>query len=97
MLEKQTIISQQRRDRIINEANFIIRTKCTTRQTAKEFRLSKTTIHRDVTSILPMISEYLATNVNTVLQYNKAIRHLRGGEVTRNRYCKKLQRRTVFY
>jgi len=93
MVGEQVKLHQRRRIRVIDEANFIISTKCTTREAALKFNMSKSCIYRDMTEVLPMVSENLASEVSSILQYNKAVRHLRGGEVTRNRYCKKLQNR----
>jgi len=93
MVGEQVKLHQRRRTRVIDEANFIISTKCTTREAALKFNVSKSCVYRDMSEVLPMVSEHLAAKVNEVLQYNKAVRHLRGGEVTRNRYCKKLKLR----
>lgn len=45
-----------------------------------------TTAHKDITERLPRISGALAEQVKKVLDYNKAQRHLRGGEATKHKY-----------
>jgi putative DeoR family transcriptional regulator (stage III sporulation protein D) len=92
MIREQVVLHRKRRERVLKEANFIIENSRTTREAAAEFGMSKTTIYRDMTIVLPMISPELTAKVKAVLQYNRSIKHLRGGETTRNRYCKRLQR-----
>lgn len=57
------------------------------RDTARIFGVSKSTVHKDVTERLPRINRDLAQKVKTVLDHNKAERHLRGGEATRRKYA----------
>ena len=45
-----------------------------------------TTIHKDVTERLPQINELIAKRVRNILDTNKAERHLRGGEATKQKY-----------
>ena len=54
----------------------------TVRETAKEFGISKSTVHIYLTKISPN-----ATSAE-ILAKNKAERHIRGGEATRNKYLK---------
>ena len=58
----------------------------TVRQTASVFRVSKSTVHKDVTERLPAIDHTLADEVRTVLNVNKAERHIRGGLATKEKY-----------
>lgn len=53
---------------------------------AKEFGVSKSTVHKDLTERLPEINPELASKVKEVLEYHKSIRHIRGGEATRQKY-----------
>lgn len=66
-------------------AEYIIDTKCTVRQAAKHFNISKSTVHKDVTERLEAISARLFSKVTAVIRTNKAQRHIRGGEKTRLR------------
>jgi len=43
-------------------------------------------VHKDVTERLPRVSKELARKVQKVLARNKAERHIRGGEATRQKY-----------
>jgi putative DeoR family transcriptional regulator (stage III sporulation protein D) len=72
--------------RAVNIGEHIFRTKATVRDTALTFKVSKSTVHKDVTERLPRIQPGLAQAVKTVLEHNKAQRHLRGGEATRKKY-----------
>ena len=70
-------------ERAIEIANYIILQKATVRQTAKKFGVSKSTVHKDVTARLLQINPSLAAEARTVLDKNKAERHIRGGLATR--------------
>ncbi|MDP3044617.1 MAG: sporulation transcriptional regulator SpoIIID [Eubacteriales bacterium] len=72
--------------RVLDICAYILETNATVRQTATEFNVSKSTVHKDMTERLPSLNKKLATKVRTVLEYNKAERHLRGGEATRRKY-----------
>ncbi|MFP4661368.1 MAG: sporulation transcriptional regulator SpoIIID [Halanaerobiales bacterium] len=74
--------------RVKEVANYIYETKATVRQTAKIYGVSKSTIHKDVTERLLKIDPELANRVKKVLEFNKAERHIRGGEATRKKYRK---------
>lgn len=75
-------------DRIFDEAQFVVETKATIRQTATNFGVSKSTVHRDLRLILPTISHSLNMQVDEVLEQNTAERHIRGGEATKRKYLK---------
>ncbi|MCG8515277.1 MAG: sporulation transcriptional regulator SpoIIID [Halanaerobiales bacterium] len=74
------------RERVIEVAHYIYETKATVRQTAKIYGVSKSTIHKDVTERLLRIEAELAERVKQILEFNKAERHIRGGEATRKKY-----------
>ena len=74
------------RERVKEVANYIYETKATVRQTASVYGVSKSTIHKDVTERLLRIDAELADKVKKVLEFNKAERHIRGGEATRKKY-----------
>ena len=76
-------------ERVIELANYIIDTKCTVRQAAKKFGVSKSTVHKDVTERLKGINFSLYKEVLPVLAINKAERHLRGGQATKEKYQRK--------
>lgn len=74
------------RERVLQIAAYIVEYRCTVRQAATAFSVSKSTVHKDVAERLPKINMALAREVRAVLNTNKAERHLRGGEATRKKY-----------
>lgn len=74
-------------ERAIELAHYIIDTKDTVRGAAKKFGVSKSTVHKDVTERLRNINASLAFETKKVLDENKSMRHLRGGEATRIKWC----------
>jgi putative DeoR family transcriptional regulator (stage III sporulation protein D) len=79
--------------RVMEIAEYIMETGFTVRQTAQVFGVSKSTVHKDVTERLPQINVNLAGDVRKILEKNKAERHLRGGEATRQKYLSEKQSR----
>ena len=75
-------------DRIVDEANYIIGTGATIRETAKIFHFSKSTVHKDVSDRLKGIDICLYKKVKKVLDKNLSERHIRGGEATKRKYRK---------
>ena len=74
------------RKRVQEVARYIYETKATVREAAEIYGVSKSTIHKDVTERLKKIDPRMADRVKEVLEYNKAERHIRGGEATRRKY-----------
>ena len=70
----------------MEEGYFILRTRSTVRAAAAYFDVSKSTVHKDLTQRLPQLDPRLCQRVQAVLAQNKALRHLRGGEATRQKY-----------
>ncbi len=69
-------------------ARHIIETGNTVRDTAKVFGISKSTVHKDVAERLKRSNPELYSTVKEILDRNKAERHLRGGEATRQKFIK---------
>lgn len=69
-------------------AKHIIETGNTVRDTAKIFGISKSTVHKDVTERLKKSNPEIYSIVKQILDKNKAERHLRGGEATRQKFIK---------
>ncbi len=67
-------------------AVYIIENKTTVRAAAKQFGVSKSTVHKDLIERLPHCNRALYLQVKEVLQQNKAERHIRGGMATRKKY-----------
>jgi len=72
--------------RVLEICSYILDTRATVRQAAQIFQVSKSTVHKDMTERLPYLNKQLAAAVKSVLEQNKAERHLRGGEATRKKY-----------
>lgn len=74
--------------RVIKEADYIIDTGYTVRQIANFFKVSKSTVHKDLHERLLNIDKNKYMLVDQILKYHTNIRHLRGGESTRKKYLK---------
>ena len=73
-------------ERAVEIAAYIIDKNATVRQTAKQFRVSKSTVHKDVTERLIQIRPMMAAKARKVLDMNKSERHIRGGLATKEKY-----------
>ncbi|PDO10368.1 MAG: sporulation transcriptional regulator SpoIIID [Candidatus Reconcilbacillus cellulovorans] len=82
------------RERTIKIGRSLVETRQTVRHIAKEFGVSKSTVHKDLTERLPEINPDLAHQVKMILEYHKSIRHLRGGEATKIKYKRSRQNET---
>jgi putative DeoR family transcriptional regulator (stage III sporulation protein D) len=69
-------------------AVYIIETGATVRNCAKRFGISKSTVHKDLSQRLKQCNKSLYIQVRRVLEQNKAERHIRGGQATREKYLK---------
>ena len=74
------------RRRVLYQARIMLDNKLTVREVAKIIGLSKSTIHKDLTEKLKLIDEYLFDEIANLLEYNKNIRHIRGGQKTKEKY-----------
>lgn len=75
--------------RAIEISNYIIESGATVRRAAKEFEISKSTAHKDVSGRIENINPALAKEVRKILEVNKAERHIRGGLATKEKYAKR--------
>lgn len=73
-------------ERVLAAGAYIIRTKATIRKTAIVFGVSKSTIHKDITERLLEINPQIAIEAKSILDYNKAVRNIRGGNATKLKY-----------
>jgi len=76
----------QIKERILNEAEYIINTKKTIRELATIFKVSKSTVHKDLHYRLMYIDRALYNKVYNIFQYHINIRHIRGGQSTKKKY-----------
>ena len=73
-------------ERACDLALYIIEHQATVRSAAKQFGISKSTVHKDLSQRLPAFNRALYIQVKEVLDLNKAERHIRGGIATRRKY-----------
>lgn len=77
--------------RAVEIGEYIVENRTTVRVAAKVFGISKSTVHMDVTEKLEKINPSLFRQVRSVLDENKAQRHIRGGLATREKYRKQVR------
>lgn len=73
-------------ERACELALYIIENKATVRSAAKQFGISKSTVHKDLSERLATFNRPLYIQVKAILEENKAERHIRGGIATRRKY-----------
>lgn len=74
--------------RVLDETFHIINTEDTIRNIAKIFCVSKSTVHKDLNERLQEADIELYKKVAEILKNHIDVRHLRGGESTRQKYLK---------
>ena len=79
-------------ERALELAEYIIENRATVRAAARQFGVSKSTVHKDLSERLETIDKALYDQVKEVLEYNKAERHIRGGLATREKYLRRNNR-----
>ena len=77
--------------RVFDTANHIINTKDTIRKTALIFDVSKSTVHKDIHERLLLIDKEKYLKVKKIMEEHIEIRHLLGGESTRQLFLRKKQ------
>ena len=85
-MREYSLYNLQIEERAVIIANYIIDVRATVRQAAKEFGVSKSTVHKDVTERLKRINPQLAEKTRQILDINKSERHIRGGLATKEKY-----------
>ena len=82
-------------ERAIILADYMIENNATVRQAAKQFDISKSTVHKDITERLKYMNPALHAQVRGILEYNKAQRHIRGGLATQKKYIEEAKERKI--
>ena len=72
--------------RVCDLSVYMIETGATVRAAATHFGISKSTVHKDISHRLLFINRSLYNQVRRVLDNNKALRHIRGGLATKEKY-----------
>lgn len=67
-------------------AVYMIETGATVRAAARQYGISKSTVHKDLTQRLEECNPLLYAQVRQILDLNKQERHIRGGIATRRKY-----------
>ncbi len=73
-------------ERAVELGEYILENNATVRATARKFHVSKSTVHKDVSERLRTVNPQLYGQVRSILETNKAQRHIRGGMATRKKY-----------
>lgn len=75
-------------DRVLQVCDYILETNCTVREAAKQFNVSKSTVHKDVTERIWYISSPIGNQIREILNNHKAERAIKGGLATKEMYEK---------
>ena len=75
-------------ERAVTIGKYILEKDATVRQAASYFNISKSTVHKGITKHLKEVSPRLHGQVSDVMEYNKSIRHIRGGQATKYKHLK---------
>ena len=73
-------------ERVIEIADYVLKSKCTVREVAKIFCVSKSTAHKDLSERLALIDKQRYDKIVDVMSDNWDVRYLRGGEATKKKY-----------
>ena len=76
-------------ERACQLAVYMIETGATVRSTARQFGISKSTVHKTLPQRLPKCNPILYAQVRAILDKNKQERHIRGGMATKRKYEQK--------
>lgn len=74
--------------RTIEEADYMIKKDKTIRQIAKKFKVSKSTVHKDLKERLKKLNLNLHTKVQNIILIHIKTRHIKGGKSTKKKYQK---------
>lgn len=75
-----------RKERCVELAHYMLDNQTTVRQAAAFFGISKSTVHKDITETLKRVAPALYNETQALLDLNKRERHIRGGEATKRKY-----------
>lgn len=74
--------------RVLNEALYMLEHKSTVRDIANIYNVSKSTVHKDLQERLKEIDIQLHEKVDKIFKEHIEVRHIRGGESTKQKYLK---------
>lgn len=90
---KKDTLGETNQERCVMLGHYIVENNATVRAAAKQFGISKSTVHQDITARLEQVNKQLHDEVKTVLDKNKQERHLRGGQATKKKYAELSKRK----
>lgn len=79
-------VQERIEERVFRSAFYIIRNRCTIRDTAKAMGVSKSTTHLDLQERLGKLDPVLQAHVHEVIEWNSDERYSRGGQATKIKY-----------
>ena len=77
--------------RVNDIATHIIKTNDTIRKTATIFKVSKSTVHKDIKERLLLIDKIKYNKVKKIMNEHIETRHIKGGESTKQLFLRKKQ------
>lgn len=78
--------------RVEEVSDYILDTKSTIRETAKKYKVSKSTIHKDIKERLSELDHKKYLKIQNIFQEHIETRHIKGGQSTKNKYLKQKQK-----
>ena len=75
-------------ERVLDEASYMLENKSTVRDIADVYNVSKSTVHKDLQERLQEINIDLHDEIDKIFKQHIEVRHIRGGESTRQKYLK---------
>lgn len=76
-------------ERVQREAESVITQDKTIREVAREENISKSSVHKDLQIRLKEVNYNLFLAVQTIFQRHIEMRHIKGGEATKEKYKRK--------
>ncbi|MCM1194958.1 MAG: sporulation transcriptional regulator SpoIIID [Corallococcus sp.] len=76
-------------ERVTEIAHYLVENKCTVREVADVFCVSKSTAHKDLSERLPQLDKELYLSASDILKENWDERYVRGGEATKRKFKEK--------
>lgn len=83
-------------ERCVQLARYMLERQSTVRDTSRQFGVSKSTVHKDITVRLRQVSPSLYREIRQLLDINKQERHIRGGLATRRKYALEKERKDIY-
>lgn len=83
-------------ERCVQLARYMLERQTTVRDTSRQFGVSKSTVHKDITVRLRQVSPSLYQEIRKLLDLNKQERHIRGGLATRRKYALEKERKEIY-